>query len=137
MTSSATCDSRVAQLVYRGIATGALWTVSIDTYDHLGLVVAGKVALDPHFLLTSTAKNCAAFTVFLGTFGGVSCVAESLRGRRDPLNTFLGGFSSGLLLTQNPATRLALPIRTSIQTAFVCGSFAAAFDAMTREQDSS
>ncbi|RHZ26241.1 hypothetical protein DYB37_009688 [Aphanomyces astaci] len=67
--------------------TGVLWTVSIDTYEHLGLVSKGKVPLNPRFLFASTGKNCVAFTMFLGTFGGVSCAAEKLRGQKDPLNT--------------------------------------------------
>ncbi|RHY19903.1 hypothetical protein DYB25_010396 [Aphanomyces astaci] len=45
--------------------TGVLWTVSIDTYEHLGLVSKGKVPLNPRFLFASTGKNCVAFTMFL------------------------------------------------------------------------
>ncbi|CAK4693971.1 hypothetical protein LEN26_013344 [Aphanomyces euteiches] len=127
MTKTATCDARLAQLVYRGVVTGALWTVSIDAYEHLGLASAGKTRLNPGFLLKSTAMNCAGFTLFLGTFGGVSCAAEHLRGKDDSLNTFLGGFAAGLLLTQNPQTKIALPVRTSLLTGLTCGAFAAAF----------
>ncbi|ETV89611.1 hypothetical protein H257_00822 [Aphanomyces astaci] len=133
MTQTGTCDARLAQLVYRGMMTGVLWTVSIDTYEHLGLVSKGKVPLNPRFLFASTGKNCVAFTMFLGTFGGVSCAAEKLRGQKDPLNTFLGGFASGLLLTSSPGTRVSA--RTSFLTGLTCATFAAAIDALSHDHD--
>ncbi|ETW08432.1 hypothetical protein H310_01014 [Aphanomyces invadans] len=135
MSQTGKCDARLAQLVYRGVITGALWTVSIDVYEHLGLVRSGKAPFNSCFLLSSVGKNCAAFTMFLGTFGGVSCASEMLRGRKDPLNTFLGGFAAGLLLTQNPQTRMALPLRTSLLTGLTCATFAAAIDAISHDVD--
>ncbi|OQR98958.1 hypothetical protein ACHHYP_07448 [Achlya hypogyna] len=124
---SATCDARLAHLVYRGVMTGVLWTVSIDGYEHLAKVESGATPLNLKALARSAGRNGGAFAIFLGTFGGVSCAAESLRGHRDWKNTFLGGFSAGLLLTHKANPAAFSSVRASFMTATICGAFASVF----------
>ncbi|KDO32768.1 hypothetical protein SPRG_02466, partial [Saprolegnia parasitica CBS 223.65] len=124
---TATCDARLAHLVYRGVMTGALWTISIDGYEHLAQVQRGAVPLDLKSLARAAGRNGGAFAIFLGTFGGVSCAAESLRGVRDWKNTFLGGFSAGLLLTHKANPTALSSLRATLMTASICGAFASVF----------
>jgi hypothetical protein len=126
MTRRTNCDARLAHLLYRGMITGVIWTIAIDGYEHISRVQSGATNLNIGAMGRAAARNSGTFAIFLGTFGGVSCVAESLRGRKDWKNTFLGGFSSGLLLSMYPKTS-QLPMRASLVTATICGTFASVF----------
>ncbi|OQR89139.1 hypothetical protein THRCLA_22736 [Thraustotheca clavata] len=125
--ATATCDARLAHLVYRGVMTGVLWTISVDGYEHLVQVEKGAATLNLKQLARTAGRNGGAFALFLGTFGGVSCAAENLRGTRDWKNTFLGGFSAGLLLTTKANPTALSSIRATFMTATICGAFASVF----------
>ncbi|CAI5743902.1 unnamed protein product [Peronospora destructor] len=107
-TSSSDCMSTTALLIFRGLGAGLAWTISVDGYALASMTDnqwKQRIATRPG-------------PTSLGIFGGVSCAMEKARGKKDPLNPFVGGFTAGMAILPG---ELRNP-RTLVTAAFLCGS---------------
>ncbi|KAG6614908.1 RxLR effector candidate protein [Phytophthora cinnamomi] len=129
-TSSSDCVSTTALLVYRGLGAGLAWTIGVDGYFLASLTDAEwkqRVAARPgssvareaaRWLGRLSVRNTLGFAGFLGIFGGVSCSLEKVRGKNDPLNPFVGGFTAGMAIL----TKEVRQPRALLAAALLCGS---------------
>ncbi|CAH0486157.1 unnamed protein product [Peronospora farinosa] len=129
-TSSSDCMSTTALLIFRGLGAGLAWTISVDGYALASMTDdqwKQRIAKRPGSSIAREAakslarlslRNMLGFASFLGIFGGMSCAMEKVRGKKDPLNPFVGGFTAGMVILPG---ELRNP-RTLVTAAFLCGS---------------
>lgn len=119
MIAQANCSARTADGIYRGIVSGFAWSLAVDAPELVRLDRDFKNISMPRtrLFLKSARINCAGFGAFLGTFGGVSCLAERISGKKSWKNAFVGGFAAGLLAHFHSPN-----IRQTLVAAAACGT---------------
>ena len=129
-TTSSDCMSTAALLIFRGLGAGLAWTISVDGYalasmtddqwkQHMASRPGSSISREVARSFTRLSmRNMLGFASFLGIFGSISCAMEKVRGKNDPLNPFVGGFTAGMAILPG---ELRNP-RTLVTAAFLCGS---------------
>lgn len=105
--SRVSCDALAVDGLARGAVLGAIWGAC---FHRVPSSLASSPPSSPHrqpSLLRSVARNSLTFAVFLGAYGGVSCLVDKqTRARATIVSSFFGGFTAGALVSaMEAATR--------------------------------
>mmetsp|Transcript_12940 Transcript_12940/g.15461 ORF Transcript_12940/g.15461 Transcript_12940/m.15461 type:complete len:152 (+) Transcript_12940:75-530(+) len=125
------CSSMAVDGIARGILLGLAWgAVFHSSTDSLMMFDATTAPppLPPTKSFSekiirvsrSMAYSSGGFALFLGTFSGVSCSCEMLRGKKDSLNAFIGGASAGTVLSLKSKAPQII-IKSAIGTGILTG----------------
>mmetsp|Transcript_42902 Transcript_42902/g.97040 ORF Transcript_42902/g.97040 Transcript_42902/m.97040 type:complete len:134 (-) Transcript_42902:189-590(-) len=118
------CSSSAVDGALRGAFIGLCWGLVIDTNSATveSGVIQKATARSSIGVASSVGRAALGFSAFLGIYNLVSCNFETIRGRKDPFNNFMGGAAAGALFglsSKNPRTIAATAIGTGVMTSAV------------------
>ena len=107
------CGAKTADGAFQGTLLGLSYTLAFDVPHAL------KVHSTPFSLPQASLKNSTSFALVFASFQGSQCLCEEIRGKNDMINSFIGGVTSGAMISyQEPL------LRTIFRNAIVFGCIA-------------